>query len=430
MQYINIAILISCGVVCLILLLGVATSEHKKEKLNRIFLSIVCCHIPLLFVDTIITFLTGRNEPFDNIIYRVLCFLSFVIGTILLLLFIRYLLVLVKIKAKVSRKILIAAYMAYTACGFNILFIILTQFNGMYYSIGENSIFYHGDWYWVSQALTAFCIVINAGILIAQRKQFTLRERIFLSSYVVLPIIAVIIQNINKDTIAVSVDVATTLTILIFYVGIQSEQSKLMKQQELELTESRIAVMLSQIQPHFLYNSLGAIQRLCTKDPKLAEETVIEFTKYLRGNMESLSTGKPIMFEKELQHVENYLALEKKRFGNRLHVVYEIQARNFTIPVLTLQPLVENAVRHGVTKREEGGTVTIRTEETETHIVVIVTDDGVGFDPSSPKQDGRQHIGIENVQSRLAAMCGGTLTIQSKPGAGTTAILTMPKGDA
>lgn len=216
---------------------------------------------------------------------------------------------------------------------------------------------------------------------------------------------------------------------VIYMLKRSSDAAKANLQLENELTQSRIAVMLSQIQPHFLYNSLGAIQRLCTKDPKLAEETVIEFTNYLRGNMSSLSMQKPIPFEIELQHVENYLALEKKRFGERLHVVYEIHTTNFTIPVLTLQPIVENAVRHGVTKRDDGGTVTIRTEESDANFIITIADDGVGFEPNNIKQDGQQHIGIENVRSRLTAMCGGTLTIQSKRDTGTAAILTIPKGD-
>ena len=215
------------------------------------------------------------------------------------------------------------------------------------------------------------------------------------------------------------------LTAVIVYIY-SANHSKILKEKELELTQGRMAIMLSQIQPHFLYNSLASIQRLCIKDPKLAEETVAEFSRYLRGNMDSLSVKEPISFEKELFHVENYLSIEKKRFGERLNVVYEIFVRNFSIPALTLQPIVENAVRHGVTKREEGGTVTIRADETSKEIVITVTDDGVGFDPGERK-DNRQHIGIENVRHRLAAMCGGTLTVQGEPGVGTTAVITLPK---
>ena len=197
---------------------------------------------------------------------------------------------------------------------------------------------------------------------------------------------------------------------------------------ELELVESKISILLSQIKPHFLYNSLIAIRELCLTDPKTASETVDEFSSFLRVNLDSLSINTPISFDKELKHVETYLSLEKKRFEERLNVVYNITVRDFLIPVLTLQLLVENAVLHGLTKREEGGTVTIETEENETDVIITVSDDGVGFELSK-LSNSHNHIGIKNARDRLAAMCNGKLDIQSEPGVGTTAVITIPKGE-
>jgi len=197
---------------------------------------------------------------------------------------------------------------------------------------------------------------------------------------------------------------------------------------ELELVESKISIMLSQIKPHFLYNSLIVIRELCLIDPKAASETVDEFSIYLRGNLDSLSINAPIAFDKELKHVKIYLSLEKKRFEERLNVVYDIKTHEFCIPALTLQLIVENAVLHGLTKREEGGTVSIRTEENETDILITVSDDGVGFDLSKLSSDHR-HVGLRNVRDRLSVMCNGKLDIQSEPGVGTTVIIRIPKGD-
>ena len=192
--------------------------------------------------------------------------------------------------------------------------------------------------------------------------------------------------------------------------------------------ESEISVMLGQIRPHFLYNSLTAIQELCLIDPETASETVSEFSNYLRVNMDSLTIKKPIPFENELRHLETYLSLEKKRFGEKLNIVYDISTRDFYLPVLTLQPLVENAVRHGVTKREEGGTVIIKTEESDGDVTITVCDDGVGFEQGGGYgRDDRAHVGIENVRNRLAVLCGGTLSIQSEPGVGTTVAITIPR---
>ncbi len=196
---------------------------------------------------------------------------------------------------------------------------------------------------------------------------------------------------------------------------------------ENELTQNRIAIMLSQIQPHFLYNTLVVIKQLCDIDPKAAKETVSEFSDYLRANLDSLTRIQPIPFEKELEHVKNYLALEKKRFGGRVRVVWELSATEFLIPALTVQAIVENAVRYGITKKEEGGSVTVRTAQTDAETIITVSDDGAGFDPDRPPQDGRSHVGIENVRSRLASACGGALDIQSTVGVGTTVTLRLPR---
>lgn len=223
------------------------------------------------------------------------------------------------------------------------------------------------------------------------------------------------------------VNVGVTLALLFIFVNIQSERDLLIKQQEKELGELHIDIMLSQIQPHFLYNTLTTLRQLCDIDPKLAKESIRNFSYFLRANMDSLTSKAPIPFEQELKHTENYLSLEQLRFQSRLHIIYEITVRDFSIPSLTLQPIVENAVRHGVLRREEGGTITIRTEETDELYQIIVSDDGVGFVSSQDKTDGHTHVGISNVQERLSAMCGGTLVIQSKTGMGTTAAITIPK---
>ena len=169
------------------------------------------------------------------------------------------------------------------------------------------------------------------------------------------------------------------------------------------------------------------IQDLCHGKAPDAEKATVEFSEFLRSNLDSLSADKPIPFAQELRHVHNYLALERRRFGEDLEVVYNIGPQEFYLPALTLQPIVENAVRYGVMQREEGGTLWISTEEGDGCDRIIVKDNGVGFDVNAPKADGRTHIGIENVRNRLRQMCGGELRIESVPGAGTTVILTIPK---
>ena len=137
---------------------------------------------------------------------------------------------------------------------------------------------------------------------------------------------------------------------------------------EAELKESRVAIMLSQIQPHFIYNTLGTIERMCLKDPVKANELVRNFSLYLRGNFSELDSAAPIRFTEELKHVEYYINIEKVRFPD-MNIAYDVDATGFVLPALSVQPLVENAIKHGLMRLETGGTVLIRSYETPTHFV-------------------------------------------------------------
>ena len=194
---------------------------------------------------------------------------------------------------------------------------------------------------------------------------------------------------------------------------------------EAELKESRVAIMLSQIQPHFIYNTLGTIERMCLKDPQKANELVHNFSLYLRGNFSELDSVAPIRFAEELKHIEYYASIEKVRFPD-MSIEYEIEATEFVLPALSVQPLVENAIKHGLMRLETGGTVAIRSYETPTHFCVEVKDDGAGFDPTV-RFDEKKHVGLRNIRGRLKAMVDGDLMLESKPGAGTKAVIMIPK---
>ena len=192
-----------------------------------------------------------------------------------------------------------------------------------------------------------------------------------------------------------------------------------------ELAESRIATMISQIQPHFIYNTLGTIEQLCITEPDAASKLVRNFSLYLRGNFSELDNAKPIRFSQEMNHVKHYTDIEQVRFPD-MTIQYDLRSVEFLLPALSVQPLVENAIKHGLMGLEEGGIVTISAYETEEYYVVEVTDDGVGFDMNAGC-DETKHVGIKNIRGRIEAMCNGTLTIESKIGSGTKATIKIPK---
>ena len=196
---------------------------------------------------------------------------------------------------------------------------------------------------------------------------------------------------------------------------------------EKEQIKLQVSAMISQMQPHFLYNSLAVIEALCEEDPGLAARAIGEFSEYLRENIDFADKSEPVSFSEELNHIKTYIWLEKLRFPNKLNIEFDISCTSFPVPALSVQPMVENAIKHGVCKKKDGGTVRIGSFETEEHYIVSVADDGTGFDAAAPADDGRKHLGIENTRYRIREMVGGSLTIESAPGRGTKVTIRIPK---
>ncbi len=192
------------------------------------------------------------------------------------------------------------------------------------------------------------------------------------------------------------------------------------------MAAQRIQIMMTQIQPHFLFNALNTIRALYAKDSPLAERTLEDFSAYLRQNLESLSQTDLIPVTRELEHTRLYAEIEKQRFPN-VQVEYRIEDTRFAVPALTIQPLVENAIRHGVRSREDGLVVVSTALEAGGHRVTV-TDNGVGFDPRQQLSTEELHIGIRNVKERVEQMCGGELILTSEVGKGTSVTMLFPDG--
>ena len=202
---------------------------------------------------------------------------------------------------------------------------------------------------------------------------------------------------------------------------------KFVREHERDLMAAqRIQIMMTQIQPHFLFNALNTIRALYAKDSPLAERTLEDFSTYLRQNLESLSQTDLIPVSKELEHTRLYAEIEKQRFPN-VQVEYRIEDTNFEVPALTIQPLVENAIRHGVRSREDGLVIVSTNLEAGGHRITV-TDNGVGFDPKQQQSTEELHIGIRNVKERVEQMCGGELILTSEVGKGTTVTMLFPDG--
>ncbi len=266
--------------------------------------------------------------------------------------------------------------------------------------------------------LTLTVLVLNAAVVVTRK--MPLQKKIILCLYCLIPLAAIpmMLTGVRRSQGFVLVQ-----NVLI-YCHIFVIQGRDLAETEAELANSRMETMLSQIQPHFLYNALSSCVSLCDDDPQLAKQTLLDFSRYLRSNLDSLGKKEPIPFDRELEHTRTYLHIEQIRFGDKVKVEYDLRDTDFLLPALTLQPLAENAVKHGITMKRGGGTVTIRSYSDDANWYVEVEDDGVGFEQLP---EGREHIGVRNIQGRLASMVGGTLTYDSKVNIGTRAVITLPK---
>ena len=187
-------------------------------------------------------------------------------------------------------------------------------------------------------------------------------------------------------------------------------RERLLREQEQLLRDAKVAAMVRQIQPHFIYNTLTSIYVLCDEDPELAKQVIQDFTAYLQANFTALSANAPVPFSQELKHTKAYVGVEAIRFGDKLTVAYDAAFAAFRLPPLTLQPLVENAIKHGVGAGKGPTHILIRSYAEQGDAVVEIRDDGPGL--HTPTADQTQ-IGLQNVRERLELMSHGSLTVRS-----------------
>ncbi len=302
-----------------------------------------------------------------------------------------------------------------------------------------NILFYDTWLYWVAaQVLTN---IILLGCLIWEFFVSKGKERwLYIGS--ILPLISFGVDVIMTDLGLWKGGLSSKYVFAVFFIAamvavlrvIPNSINTIAKAKELEtekivlnaqLTESRVSTMMSQIRPHFIYNTLGSIEQLCSIDPPKAGELVHNFAKYLRGNFGELDNPKPILMSQEMEHVRHYISIENVRFPD-MTFSFEMNSDDFHIPALTIQPIVENAIKHGLMKLQKGGTIHVVSYETDAHYCVMVEDDGVGFD-TDVLLDERKHVGIRNIRGRLKAMVNGTLEIESTEGVGTKVLIMIPK---
>ncbi len=394
--------------------------SRKKDNANLLMNKIFICILLKIIFTMAGWALDGQVEyVFLNKIFSVA---KFGLSIPAFIFFAKYVIEIARSEKAEIKKILI--FMQFF-CAIIIAIDVLSMFFPLVF-VFVDGFYVRGPAYYIYHILFSVPLLCSASIIYKSKDTLSKRQFWIMQSYLIAPIIGLALQVMT--TIAFDfINLSAALSIAIVYVTVHLDRGRQLAIREKELTDTKVAIMISQIQPHFLYNALTAISMLCDTDAKRAQLATDEFSDYLRGNLEALSSKKPIPFYKELDHVKAYLHLEKIRFGEQLDVVYEIEEEDFFVPALSLQPLVENAVKHGLSKKDGGGTVVIKTVEKDDCYQILVTDDGVGFDPNEKPDDGKLHIGIDNVKSRLQTMLNASVRITSEKGKGTAVTVRIPK---
>ena len=369
---------------------------------------------------TYLTFTFIKSSYTSNEYVKAFYTIFYVFNNIEVLLLFIYMLSYVPLDKKIRDKL---SHINYLLFGVFIILDIINIFTGIFFSASGGE-YVRSKTMIISQGYQFIIFAVVFFVTLLNKKLIPL-EKIAFGIYCLIPLVAIVLQNAFKGYAIAYLSVIVAIEVL-FLILIVQKNMQIADEQE-KIKEARIRVMMSQIQPHFVYNSLSSISTLIPIDPKKAQEALDNFTEYLRHNISSLTETKLIPFDNELKHVETYIALEKIRFNDRINVTYDIKAKDFYVPPLSIQPILENAIKHGILKKVEGGNLIIKTYETEKSYIVEVIDDGVGFDISSIDFDSNKHFGINNIKQRLKSMCNGTLEITSEPNKGAKSVISFYK---
>ena len=317
---------------------------------------------------------------------------------------------------------------------FFVLLVSIPFVDGIIHVTPENQ-YFRGSLYPFLQAPMIAVLLLNFAGTMRRRDQ--LSRKVTLGLVIAqLPMAVVMIVNLFVDVIPLF-ELSYILSALSMYSLVLSDQIEQdrRRQQEIVLQEREIArqqreiaherasVMVLQMRPHFIYNALMTIYSLCRLDPGKARQVTMDFTNYLRKNFTAIASEELIPFSEELEHTRAYLAVEQAQYDDMLIVDYDIPFTQFRLPPLTLQPIVENAVKHGMDLDSDPLHITIRTRHTDSGAEITVEDNGPGFDPSD---ESKPHTTLTNIRQRLEMMCGGSMTIQPRDGGGTVVKVMIP----
>ena len=386
-----------CGVMMTLMIAGIIISviTPDVEKWNRKFFITLFTTLTLLvtsyFVDSFL--LLCSNSVIAG---RILVFFQYFFIPVTMFMFTIFLLHCCGEnwrKSKIFYSALIVLVVFFILLGIN-------QFSGIFYYITEEDIFYRNELHSVLMLPFILIATLNLFTVIKRRKIFS--KKYYMAFMVnTLPMtFAILFHTIIFNPLVIALGLTFSASGMFVIILIDHIEKFLHQQREIFNQQANILVL--QMRPHFIYNTMTSIYYLCSQNPTQAQKVILDFTNYLR---------------------KNFMAIEQAQFEENLFVEYDTPYQNFKIPPPTLQPIVENCVKHGLDPDSAPLHILIWTRETYAGSVIIVEDDGVGFEFG----DGGENFALQNIQKRLEMFCGGTLEIYPREGGGTVVKILIPE---
>ncbi len=301
-----------------------------------------------------------------------------------------------------------------------IMFIAGQFMDAVYYVTPDNN-YIRGPLFalWLSPLVVIS--ILNLAGLIKRRDKLSKRYFVALLLYLLPMTISLFFHMFFEAEVYVVL--CMVLFALIMFVLILSENMDQFMRQQREIARQKASINVLQMRPHFIYNTMMSIYYLCKQDSDKAQQVTLDFTSYLRNNFTAIASEDTIPFCDELEHTRAYLAVEQAQHEDRLFVEFDTPHTQFRLPPLTLQPLVENAIKHGMNPDGDPLHIFVKTRKTKDGSEIIVENDGARYDPAD---DNEPHIALNNIRQRLEMMCKGTLEITPHEEGGTTVKVTIP----
>ncbi len=301
------------------------------------------------------------------------------------------------------------------------ILLISTQFTTAIYYYTPDNVYHRGPLYPLLLVSPILIMLVNQFYLIRRKDDLNRKQFAALLAYFLLPMIAMVLQICFYGLYLIVFGTSLAAMIMLSFI-VWDLMEQYMHQRE-EIMRQRSRIMVLEMRPHFIFNTLTSIYYLSVQDAAKAQQVILDFTTYLRRNFDAIAKERMIPFSSELEHTRAYLAVEQVRFEDKLFVEFDAPHTDFQIPPLTLQPIVENAVKHGIDPELDSLNITVQTRKTDSGSRIIVKDSGPGFKPSD---NDEPHIALDNIRKRLELMCRGTLTISSGEESGTTVEIFIP----